>query len=38
MKKLYLHPVTKKFVSKEKYFNFITSKVFPKKPFSEKIK
>ncbi len=38
MKKLYLHPLTKEFVSKEKYFKFVKSKAFPKEPFSEKIK
>tara|TARA_B100001093_G_scaffold317312_1_gene302702 strand:+ start:1588 stop:1707 length:120 start_codon:yes stop_codon:yes gene_type:complete len=36
--KLYLHPLTKQFVSKEKYFNFIKSKAFPKEPFNERIK
>jgi hypothetical protein len=38
MEKLYLHPLTKEFVSKEKYFKFVKSKAFPKKPFGEKIK
>ena len=38
MKKLYLHPLTKEFVSKEIYFKFILSKDFPKSPYSEKMK
>tara|TARA_R100001015_G_C4538017_1_gene102724 strand:- start:95 stop:247 length:153 start_codon:yes stop_codon:yes gene_type:complete len=38
MKKLYLHPKTKQFVSKEIYFKFVKSKDFPKSPFSEKMK
>jgi len=38
MKKLYLHPKTKQFVSKEIYFKFVKSKDFPKRPFSEKMK
>jgi hypothetical protein len=38
MKKLYLHPLTKEFVSKKKYFKFVKSKAFPNRPFSEKIK
>jgi len=38
MEKLYLHPKTKQFVSKEIYFKFVKSKDFPKSPFSEKMK
>ena len=36
--KLYLHPKTKQFVSKEIYFKFVKSKDFPNSPFSEKMK
>jgi hypothetical protein len=38
MKKKYLHPLTKEFVSEEIYFNFVLSKDFPKSPYSEKMK
>jgi len=38
MEKKYIHPVLNKEVDKEIYFNFVKSKGFPKKPFSEKIK
>jgi len=38
MEKKYLHPLTRKFVSKEIYFKFILSKDFPEGPPSEKMK
>jgi hypothetical protein len=38
MQKKYRHPLTKEFVSKEIYFNFVLSKDFPEGPPSEKMK